>query len=179
MWIGTDVHMRASRSLSEVKVVRRIESGRRLRPQADIDPDPNRAFGKQRGGRRRKMYKGAGESWNSPSTFLCPVSLSTLRSFSVSLSLPSTLFLAMFKYVSLALLALSALSAVHGLPLAARSTPPAGWIAGILEVSDSQRAIATYSHPLLSHMTPTTLVTLTSVASSSTTPRSSMIAVTP
>ena len=49
MWIGTDVHMRASRSLSEVKVVRRIESGRRLRPQADIDPDPNRAFGKQRG----------------------------------------------------------------------------------------------------------------------------------
>ena len=131
------------------------------------------------GGRRRKMYKGAGESWNSPSTFPCPVSLSTLRSFSVSLSLPSTLFLAMFKYVSLALLALSALSAVHGLPLAARSTPPAGWIAGILEVSDSQRAIATYSHPLLSHMTPTTLVTLTSVASSSTTPRSSMIAVTP
>lgn len=50
MWIGTDVHMRASRSLSEVKVVRRIESGgRRLRPQADIDPDPNRTFGKQKG----------------------------------------------------------------------------------------------------------------------------------
>lgn len=43
----------------------------------------------------------------------------------------------MFKLVSLALVALAALSAVDAFPIAARATPPPGWIAEILEVTPS------------------------------------------
>jgi len=40
----------------------------------------------------------------------------------------------MFKFTSLALVALAAVSAVNGLAVFPRKTPPAGWIAAILEV---------------------------------------------
>ena len=40
----------------------------------------------------------------------------------------------MFNLVSLALVALAAVSAVNGSPIAARATPPPGWISEILEV---------------------------------------------
>jgi hypothetical protein len=43
----------------------------------------------------------------------------------------------MYKLVSLALVALAAVSAVHGSPIVARTTPPKGWIAEILESYDA------------------------------------------
>ena len=81
----------------------------------------------------------------------------------------------MFKFISLALIALTALSAVNGLPIAARATPPPGWIAEILEVIPLANPLFfTCPQTPPSRMMPTTPVTLLWVAGRSTIPSFSM-----